>query len=306
MSVRPFEDVSMPTNTKRVYEGRFAIFSAWCAARGLAPVPSSPEVIQEHLVTLADEGHSLGTIAVSRAAIVKAHVVLGHAPPNSEGLNGMLRALRRARRDARQEGISPAMLETIVAACKDDALAERDRTLLLVMYHGDFRRSEVIGLNREDCRRDEEGYRLRVVSRGRKPALVSLAVQPDPHLCPVAALDAWLAQREALVDAGGPLFVALHPRRRHRRAIVGQRLSPEDVDRILKRRASATGLERLAFSPGDVRVSRSLASMNVTRRRSVLAHRAYERGCPLCHDNGPDNALRTHDHSCTMARASPS
>lgn len=274
-----FNHVAMPANTKRVYKSRFALFAAWCEARGIAPVPASPEVIQEYLVSLASET-SLATINVTRAAIVKAHVVLGHAPPSSEQLDSTLRVLRKEGRNEHREGISPTVLETIVAACDNDALANRDRALLLAMRSGDLRRAEVVGLDLEGCHRDKEGYRLRVVRRGQRSAFVLLRAGPDPRLCPVAALDAWLAQREELVGASGPLFVALHPGRRHHKAVVGQRLSPEDVGRIFKRRASVAGLDRLAFSTEDVRVSRATLSTNVACGRVAPVERAYERGCP--------------------------
>jgi site-specific recombinase XerD len=253
---RACEDAATPANTRRSYRSRLALFASWCASRGARTVPVPPELLRQYLVALADERKSFATIKLSRAAVVWAHQVLGHEPPDSAELRAALHELRRSL-DA-HVGIHLATLKTIVAACAPDALAARDRALLLVTYFAGLRRAQTAALDREGVRRDAGAYLLRISHRDRSD-VVRLQAQPDSDLCPVLALDEWLAQRDeiareaGLISGRGPLFVALHRGGRRRPVIVGRRISPEDVGRILKRRAKAAGIDAAPLSAEDLR-----------------------------------------------------
>jgi site-specific recombinase XerD len=251
------EEAATPANTRRTYRSRLALFASWCAARGARSVPVHPEVLRQYLLALAHERKSFSTIKLSRAAIVKAHQVLGHEPPDSVELRATLDDLRRALNAA--GGIHLATLKTIVAACASDALATRDRALLLVTYFAGLRRAQSAALDCEVVRRDAGGYLLRISHPERSDVLVRLPAQPYADLCPVRALDEWLAQRDemareaGLIPGRGPLFVALHRGGRRRLVVVGRRISPEDVGRILKRRAKAAGIDAATLSAEDLR-----------------------------------------------------
>src|SRR5262249_27246776 len=129
-----------------------------------------------------------------------------------------------------------------------------------VTYFAGLRRSEAVGLNRERAHREERGYRLTLDSTESDPtdAPTTFALQAELDLCPVRALDRWLVVRDTwtrrpdLSPVCGPLFVALH-RGRRQRLRLGDRLAPSDVDRILKRRAAAAGLNPAGISALSLR-----------------------------------------------------
>jgi site-specific recombinase XerD len=257
---RVYEETKMPANTRRMYRDRFAKFIAWCDAGGHRPMPALPEVLRAYLLALAIEKKSFSTINLSRAAVLKAHEVLGYAPPDSEPLRATVRDLRRSR-DTQEEPIQPETLKAIVGACKGDRLARRDRALLLVTYYARLRRGETVSLDRERVQVALGRYLVRVRKGEGDPVNVGVPAHSDPLLCPVRALDEWLAERGQLtctrqgraIAVRGPLFFALRQNRPDEPLIVGQRLSPQDVDRILKRRAKEAGIDPATVSADHLR-----------------------------------------------------
>ena len=240
-----YESAPDAGNTLRVYRNRLRLFAAWCARFGLAVLPAHPEVVRLHLIELAQEKLSLSTMDVTLAAIAWAHRLVGRDPPASERLTLALRGLRQ-RLAKVPEAIPLTLMRQIVAGIGDGAFAVRDRALLLTAYFGGLRRCQAVALFVEHAHRRPDGYFLRLVEPKKlvqPPA--PLPFHPDPALCPVLALDAWIAMRATWTAAHpawsagrGPLFVALH--RQGER--VGQILTPLDVDRILTLRARAAGI----------------------------------------------------------------
>jgi integrase len=254
---RAYEIATTSTSTRRIYLNRLTLFLAWCAARGVGAMPAHPDVLRRYVVSLAAEQKALSTIDVSMAAITMVHRALGHAPPMSNELQITLRLLRRTLgpRATRSPPISLALLRQIVASCDHDPHGIRDRALILVTYFGRLRRAEITGLNREGAHREERGYRLTIERepRDRTGMPTPLVSHEDQSLCPVLALDEWLhlpamwVRGLNIAPARGPLFVGLHQGRRQRLR-VGDRLAPADVDRIVKRRAIAAGLNPAGLS----------------------------------------------------------
>jgi integrase len=245
------------TTTRRLYLNRLTLFLSWCATRGVGAMPADPEVLRLYLLSLAAARKALSTIDVSVAAITMAHRALGHAPPMSDDLQLTLRSLRKTLgpSNTRSPSISLAMLRQLVATCDRDPHGIRDRALILVIHFGRLRRAETAGLNREGAHREERGYRLAIEREPseRADTLTPLVSHEESSLCPVRALDEWLCLPAMWVrgldrpPARGPLFVGLHQGRRQRLHI-GGRLSPNDVDRIVKRRAVAAGLNPAGLS----------------------------------------------------------
>jgi integrase len=260
--VHVYERAATTTTTRRLYLNRLTLFASWCAARGARAMPADAEVLRLYLVSLAAEHKALSTLDVSVAAITMAHRALGHDPPMSDELRITLRALRRTLGPdrTRPTSISLALLRQIVAPCEQDPHGIRDRALILVTYFGGLRRAETAGLNREGVHREERGYRLTLDSAQRDPADAPppLASHAEPNLCPVLALHAWIDVRAVRARGAdmsathGPVFVAL-PRGGPQRFHLGVRLAPTDVDRIVKRRAVAAGLNPAGLSAVSLR-----------------------------------------------------
>jgi integrase len=256
-----YDQATTSTTTRRLYLNRLTLFLAWCAARGVGAMPAHPEVLRQYLIGLADEQKALSTIDVSVAAITMAHRALGHEPPMSDALRITLRSLRRTLGPLRppSTSISLGMVRQLIASCEKDPHGIRDRALILVTFFACLRRADVVGLNREGAQREERGYRLTFGSEARyRTDTPTLVVHAEPSLCPVRALDDWLGLPALWVrgldraPTRGPVFVGLH-RGRRQRFHVGDRLAPNDLDRIVKRRAVAAGLNPAGLSATSLR-----------------------------------------------------
>ena len=85
-----------------------------------------------------------------------------------------------------------------VEVAGDSTIGARDRALILLGFAGAFRRSELVGLNVEDCQFGKDG--LTVTLRrsktdqdgaGRK---IGIPYGSNPETCPVRTMQAWMEQ----------------------------------------------------------------------------------------------------------------
>ena len=204
----------------------------------------------------------------------------------------------------RQLGTAPATkapllagdLRRLLAALPGpDPATLRDRAVLLVGFVGALRRSELVGLNVGDLVADERGYLLRLgrtktdqEGRGER---VALPRSRDPGLCPVRALDAWLAAAQI---RRGPVF---RPVGRDGRPGT-QRLSDRAVARIVQRACAAAGMDPTPFSGHSLRAGMATTAalngasergiMRQTRHRSGEMVRRYIRTATVFSDNAVD------------------
>jgi hypothetical protein len=117
------------------------------------------------------------------------------------------------RRDAAARGEAPekkvaataAIIQQLLAPIPDDLRGKRDRALLLVGFAGALRRSELAAIRVERLERTDGGLRLTIPQT--KGSQTESVVVPLPYgrteLCPVRALNAWLA---AAYITDGPVF----------------------------------------------------------------------------------------------------
>ncbi|MFZ5575519.1 MAG: tyrosine recombinase XerC [Pseudomonadota bacterium] len=107
----------------------------------------------------------------------------------------------------------------------DGALELRDRAMFELFYSSGLRLAELVGLDLADV--NPASGEAQVTGKGRKTRIVPVGSQA------LAALAAWLPQRQALVHDDTPaLFVSAR----------GSRLSPRSVQRRLDRWAARSGL----------------------------------------------------------------
>lgn len=114
----------------------------------------------------------------------------------------------------------------------NDVRGLRDRAILEVLYGGGIRVSELVGLDLGDW--DRSGNLVRVLGKGRKERIVPLGSKAK------AALDAYLARRSELLDAGG----ARHDEPAIFLNYVGGRLSTRSVGRVIDQHVLACALKR--------------------------------------------------------------
>ncbi len=99
----------------------------------------------------------------------------------------------------------------MVDAAGDGTIGARDRALVLLGFAGAFRRSELVGLDIEDCAFGNDG--LTVTLRrsktdqdgvGRK---IGIPYGSNPETCPVRTIEAWIEQAAL---SSGALFRAIN------------------------------------------------------------------------------------------------
>ena len=285
-----YERAATALGTRRRYRSAWQGFAAWCAAHGLSALPAHPDVVRLYVVSQEASGRSLSHLGVVLASIRKAHGLAGEPLPVSERLSAVLRGVRRTLgpKARHAEAIGVEELRAIAAACDPStAMGARDRALILVLYVSALRRSELCALNLADVARSSEGYTLTIRSsktdQSAEGATVGVPVLPDPALCPVRALDAWIALRGAVPGRAeaGPLFPSLHGCRLEGKPRPGvwRALDGRNVAQLLQRAAARAGFDPTRFRPHGLRAG--LATESSRRGASLAEIKAHLRHSSL-------------------------
>src|ERR1039458_8718613 len=167
---------------------------------------------------------------------------------------------------------TPAALTADIRAMVDVAdngtIGIRDRALILLGFAGAFRRSEVVGLDVEDCVFNKDG--LTVALRrsktdqdgvGRK---VGIPYGSNPETCPVRTMQAWI---EAAAISNGPVFRSIN---RHGHVKAG-RLSGIDVARVVKKLVDRAGLDASKYAGHSLRAGHATsAAIAGASERSIM------------------------------------
>jgi integrase len=190
---------------------------------------------------------------------------------------------------------APALTEEIramVEAADAGLIGMRDRALLLLGFAGAFRRSELVGLDVEDCTFGRDGLTVALhrgktdqEGAGRK---VGIPYGSYPATCPVCTVQDWLTQSAITT---GPLFRSIT---RHGK-VQERGLSGIDVARIVKKLCKRVGLEAARFAGHSLRAGHATAAaiagasersiMQQTGHRSVQMVRRYIRDGSLWREN---------------------
>jgi integrase len=168
----------------------------------------------------------------------------------------------------------------------------RDRALVLLGFAGAFRRSELVGLNVDDCVFSKDGLTVTLrrsktdqAGTGRK---IGIPYGSNPDTCPVRTVQEWIKQ--AGITAG-PLFCSIN---RHGRVQPGG-LAGIDVARVVKKLTTRAGLDPAKFAGHSLRAGHATSAaiagasersiMNQTGHRSVQMVRRYIREGSLFREN---------------------
>lgn len=307
--------------TKLAYRRDWTAFERWCANHGLPALPADPKAVAVYLAREARSGKSLSTVQRRLAAIRFKHRANGHPVPASQVLHDVVRGIVRekGRAGKPKTPLLNADLEAVITAIparmsREEAeqrlesifageplppdagrsrrglLDTRDRALLLLLFGGALRRSDVeairlgnvsiheVSIERErtvDGKRTVETVFLPAIdatiheSKGNQVGLretIAIVGKPegDAAFCPVRAVRAWLGEAglDLVRDAEHPLFVPID---RNGRLVLrtGQRgsmrkpgilpLSGDSIARIVKRRVEAAGLDPAGFAAHSLR-----------------------------------------------------
>ncbi len=236
-----------------------------------------------------------GSIQRRLNAIAEAHKAAGmDSLTHNTIVRNTMKGIRRTK------GTAPAQktaaltedIRTMVEASGDRTIDVRDRTLILLGFAGAFRRSELIGLNAEDCAFGKDGLTVTLrrskVDQDGAGRKIDIPYGSNPETCPVRTMQAWM---ELAGVSAGPVFRSIN---RHGQVQPG-RLSGIDVARVVKKLAQRTGLDSAKYAGHSLRAGHATAAaiagasersiMNQTGHRSVQMVRRYIRDGSLFREN---------------------
>lgn len=291
---REFARHSKAENTLRGYRADWRDFCAWCDQHGVSALPALPETVASYIAECAAR-LKVGSIQRRLNAIAEAHKAMGLELPTSAGIvRATLKGIRRTIGTAAKPKAAALTddIRAMVDAADAGVIGLRDRALILLGFAGAFRRSELVGLDIEDCAFGKDGLTVTLrrsktdqEGAGRK---VGIPYGSNPETCPVRTIQAWI---EAAALSGGALFRAIN---RHGQIQAG-RLSGIDVARLVKKLALRAGLDATAYAGHSLRAGHATAAaiagasersiMKQTGHRSVQMVRRYIRDGSLFRQN---------------------
>jgi site-specific recombinase XerD len=292
--------------TPEAYRSDVKIFTDWCRARGLVPIPATPETLCAFLASEAERGRRPSTIARRLAAIkwaTEAAGVLGdteRCPTDDKRVSAVLSGIRRTVGGApRQKRAMTNDLVLGAVATHDGSLrALRDRAIVLLGFGGAFRRSELVALDIEDLEFCESGLRVRIrrSKTDQEGVGIMIAVAAGSVACPAQAVRAWL---EAANITTGAVFVRILNKKSQR--VTERRLAARNVASIVKRCARSLGLSEGDFSAHSLRsgwiTSAAARGASVFKMKEVSRHKSldvlggYVRDANLFRDHAGANLL---------------
>jgi site-specific recombinase XerD len=292
--VREYIRASKAENTLRGYRADWREFGAWCESHGICPLPAAADAVASYIAECAGR-LKVGSIQRRINAIAEAHkAVRLESPTHHAMVTNTMKGIRRTKGTAPAQK-APALTEDIramVDATDAGIIGARDRALILLGFASAFRRSEIVGLDVEDCTFTKDGLTILLrrsktdaVGAGRK---IGIPYGSNPETCPIRVLQSWM---ELAGISTGPLFRSIS---RHGRVRPG-RLSGIDVARVVKKLAERAGLDPVKYAGHSLRAGHATSAaiagasersiMQQTGHRSVQMVRRYIRDGSLFRDN---------------------
>ena len=286
--VKRYLDARQSPNTRTAYGWHWRHFLAFCEPRGYNPLPATPATVADYLTAQADQGAPVRSIQARLAAIGYHHAqAQADNPTKTLGVVETMKGIRRALGVAPKpkKALALADLRRMVAALPDDLRGKRDRALMLIGWAGAFRRSELAALTVADVDINDRGAALTVKHSKTDQEGAGLtknvpALDTSPDLCPVRALQAWLA---AAAITSGPIWRAIDRWGNTRPGA----LTDHEVARIIKTAADRAGLGAANLAGHSLRSGFITAAamngadmlqiMEQTGHRSVETVRGYFR-----------------------------
>src|SRR3989441_4589806 len=245
--VREYTRASKAENTLRGYQSDWRDFCAWCESHDIRPMPATVEAVASYIAECA--GHlKVGSLQRRLNAIAEAHKAVGLESPTSAGMvRNTLKGIKRTIGTAAVQK-APTLTDHIramVGATDADLIGARDRAVILLGFAGAFRRSEIVGLDVEDCGFSKDGLTITLrrsktdqAGAGRK---IGIPYGSNPETCPVRVLQAWIEQAGI---SEGTLFRSIN---RHGQ-LHAVRLSGIDVARVVKKLIRRAGLDAVKYA----------------------------------------------------------
>ena len=274
--VSQFIRASKAENTLQDYSADWRDFCGWSEAHGISPLPATPEAVAAYIAECASHLKP-GTIQRRLNAIAEAHKAARLDSPTHAALaRNTMKGIRRTIGTApgQKAATLTADIRAMVDATDAGIIGIRDRALILLGFAGAFRRSELVGLDVEDCAFSKDG--LTVTLRrskvdqegvGRK---IGIPYGSNPETCPVRTMQAWIEQAAITV---GPVFRSIN---RHGHVKAG-RLSGIDVARVVKKLVKRAGLDASQYAGHSLRAGHATsAAIAGASERSIMAQTGHK------------------------------
>ena len=292
--VREFIRASKAENTLRGYQSDWRAFCAWCEVQQVCPMPATAETVAAFIAECAGR-LKVGSVQRRLNAITEAHKAVGlESPTHSAIVANTMKGIRRTKGTAPSQKAATLIddIRAMVDATDAGLIGLRDRALVLLGFAGAFRRSELVGLNVEDCAFGKDGLTITLrrsktdqAGAGRK---IGIPYGSNPETCPVRTMQAWMEQTGI---SAGPVFRSIN---RHGQ-VQGGGLSGGDVARVVKKLADRAGLDASKYAGHSLRAGHATSAavagasersiMNQTGHRSVQMVRRYIRDGSLFREN---------------------
>lgn len=252
---RDYVDAASSANTRRAYASDWKHFCAWARRQHLEVLPPDPQTVGLYITACASgkvtgdkKPNSVATIERRLSSLAWNYTQRGEPLDRKDRhIATVLAGIRKshAKPSVQKEAILPedliAMLETLD---RGTLRGLRDRAMLLLGFAGGLRRSEIVGLDVGRDQTDDGRGWVEILDKG---ALVTLCGKTGwreveigrgsaDATCPVVALQTWLKLARI---AHGPLFRRVTGQGK---AVGAERLNDQEVARLVKRAALATGV----------------------------------------------------------------
>lgn len=291
------------SSTRRAYDSDWAIFTAWCAAHGLASLPATPDVVAVFASDQATAGLNPSTINRRVAAIGHHHRAGGYPAPTALPTAGRLAEVLagiRAEHGGAKRQKQPAdasALRNMLAAIEGDGLrAVRDRAILAIGMAAALRRSEIVALHVDHVAVVPEGLRLTIAhsktDQARQGSVI--AIPEGARIRPKALLLAWMA---AAGHGDGPLFRRLS----RLDAVTPSPMSDRAIARLVQYHAAAAGYDPTQFAGHSLRAgfltegaaqgATIFKLQEVSRHKSIQVLSDYVRNAELFKDHAGQRFL---------------
>ena len=209
--VREYIRASKAENTLRGYQSDWRGFCGWCERQGVSPLSAMPETVASYIADCAGR-LKVGSIQRRLNAITEAHRAVGlDSPTHTAIVRNTMKGIRRTKGTAPVQK-APALTDDIRAMVQStDAgiIGSRDRALVLLGFAGAFRRSELVGLDVDDCAFGKDGLTVTLrrsktdqAGEGRK---IGIPYGSNPETCPVRTMHAWMEANAPLAAGSIPL-----------------------------------------------------------------------------------------------------
>ncbi len=234
-------------NTKRAYKSDLQSFLRWGG-----DIPSNPEEIARYI---AESCPRLSVVTMRRhiSALVNIHMALD-LPENPAQHPLVSKTLKGAARThgALQRGVKPLLIEDLrrILDFEGNTVGNhRNKALLTIGFAGGFRRSELVGLNRDDVNERPEGLLINIAKsktdQEQVGRVIGIPYGRGPY-CPVRLLLGWLLMSGTDQNA---IFRGCTKGGR----ITDKRLSGEAVAKIVKVSVANIGLNPDHYSGHSLR-----------------------------------------------------